>query len=125
MLYKSKIRDIIKQKVLTTFTHPTAEDVFMILTSEGIKTSFSTVYRNLHQLAEEKIIKEIVMPDGTTHYDGRMTNHQHAICVKCGKIYDLMYDFKSIEDIVNNEINMAVIDQMIIIRGICENCKNK
>ena len=126
MLYNSKIRELIKEIVLSTFTHPTAEDVYFMLSDKGIKTSVSTVYRNLHQLSEEGIIKEIVMPNGKTHFDGKMINHHHAICVKCGKIIDIESNLDKIDEATYDVTGMKVIDKTIIIRGICTDCqKNK
>ncbi len=125
MLYNSKIRELIKEIVLSTFTHPTAEDVYFMLSERGIKTSVSTVYRNLHQLSEEGIIKEIVMPNGKTHFDGKMINHHHAICVKCGKIIDIETNLDKIDETIDDTIGMKVIDKTIIIRGICTDCQKK
>lgn len=124
MLYNSKIRTIIKEILLNTYTHPTAEDIYLMLINKGIKTSVSTVYRNLHQLSSEKEIKEIVMPTGKTHFDGQMKNHHHAQCIKCEKIFDIDVNNDLFENITNS-IGMDIIDTNLIIKGICSNCKSK
>lgn len=125
MHYNSKIREAIKEVVLTTFTHPTAEDVYLILVKKGYKTSVSTVYRNLHQLSEENIIKEIVMPNGKTHYDGKMINHQHAYCIKCNQIFDIETNIEKLDELLSDLTGMKIVDKSVIIRGVCEKCQNK
>ena len=123
MHYNSKQREIIKEIVLASYDHPTAEDVYMMMTQQGIHTSISTVYRNLHQLAESGVIQELVLPGGKVHFDGRTHDHPHAMCVECNKIYDLTYADEKINDIVYDSIGMKVLKKQIIIQGVCLNCQ--
>ena len=125
MHYNSKQREIIKEIVLTSFSHPTADDVYMMMISRGIKTSISTVYRNLHQLAEEGIIQELIMPSGKVHFDGRTYEHPHAVCVTCEKIFDLKNVDNEINEVVEKTIGMKVLSKQIIIKGICLECTQK
>ena len=72
-------------------THPTAEMVY-----EGVKKdlpaiSLATVYRNLNLLAEQGEILKLEL-NGEFRFDGDMCGHVHAVCTKCGKLYDLMDD---------------------------------
>ena len=99
MKYNSKLRTAIKEIVCASYEHPTAEDVYLMMQNKNINTSISTVYRNLHQLSEEGIIKEIVMPSGKVHYDGRTYDHGHAYCISCNRIYDLSISDKEIDDL--------------------------
>ena len=89
MKYNSKLRTAIKEIVCASYEHPTAEDVYLMMQNKNINTSISTVYRNLHQLSEEGIIKEIVMPSGKVDYDGRNYDYGHDYCSSCNRIYDL------------------------------------
>ena len=125
MHYNSKQREIIKELVLASFNHPTAEDVYMIMINKGIKTSISTVYRNLHQLVDEGVIQELIMPSGKVHFDGRTYEHPHAVCVTCGKIFDLQNVDNEINSIVENTIGMKVLSKQIIIKGVCLECTQK
>ena len=120
MKYNSKLRTAIKEIVCASYEHPTAEDVYLMMQNKNINTSISTVYRNLHQLSEEGIIKEIVMPSGKVPYD-----HGHAYCISCNRIYDLSISDKEIDDLVAKEIGMKVLNHEITIKGICKECMNK
>lgn len=125
MKYNSKLRTAIKEIVCASYEHPTAEVVYLMMQNKNINTSISTVYRNLHQLSEEGIIKEIVMPSGKVHYDGRTYDHGHAYCISCNRIYDLSISDKEIDDLVAKEIGMKVLNHEITIKGICKECMNK
>lgn len=125
MHYNSKQREIIKELVLASYDHPTAEDVYMMMINKGIKTSISTVYRNLHQLADEGVIQELIMPSGKVHFDGRTYEHPHAVCVACGKIFDLQNVDNEINKVVEKTIGMKILSNQIIIKGICLECTQK
>lgn len=125
MKYNSKLRTAIKEIVCASYEHPTAEDVYIIMKNKNINASISTVYRNLHQLSEEKVIKEIIMPNGKVHYDGRTHDHGHANCIVCNRIFDLSISEQDIDDIVAKEIGMKVLNHEITIKGICKECMNK
>ena len=60
-------------------------------------------------------------------YDYLYKEHSHAICEKCGKIFDFYYDID--KDKISNELLKQIeknIDiNSIIIYGICEDCKSK
>lgn len=122
MKYTSKQRDIIKDIVLTNFIHPTAEDVYKMMINQNINTSISTVYRNLHQLSEEGVILELTMPSGKIHYDGNTYTHQHAICTKCQKIFDVEFNDDSIRYLVKDQIGLDMSSYQITIKGLCKDC---
>lgn len=124
MHYNSKIREQIKNIVKASCNHPTAEDVYRELLEQGIGSSISTVYRNLHQLSEEGSILELVMPNGRIHYDGKIFSHHHAYCTKCKKLFDVYLDKINLKDNIKEELGMDTIDYHILVRGICKKCEN-
>ena len=87
----SKNRQGIIECLKSTKTHPTAEWVYAQLKLDYPSLSLATVYRNLAQLKEDGVIKSIGNVLGKEHFDGDVTPHSHAVCVKCGKVVDL-YD---------------------------------
>ena len=80
-------RDIIYKTICGVDTHPTATDVFNMVQPQIEDISLGTVYRNLSQLTQEKMILELNI-DGISRYDGNMDPHQHFFCKKCEAIYD-------------------------------------
>ncbi len=125
MLYNSKIRGEIKNIVIGSFNHPSAEDVYKELLLRGYSASISTVYRNLHQLSEEGLILELVMPNGKIQYDGKLTKHHHAYCIECKKIFDFEIENDKIKTTLNEKIGIDTLEYHILARGICKECQRK
>ena len=123
----SRQREEIIKVVKDSYNHPTAEDVYMIVKAKDPAVSRSTVYRNLNLLAELKTINKISMQVGADRYDYVRERHNHAICVKCGKICDFDYDFEfeKIKSLVKEQTGIEISDNRIALEGICDSCKIK
>ena len=108
------------------YTHPTAEVVYEALKEEMPKLSLATVYRNLHQLAQQGHVLELEI-NGEYHFDGHTTAHQHAICSNCGKIIDIhnkqldSYALKKVKETSGFVPRRA----NIFFEGLCSECANK
>jgi Fe2+ or Zn2+ uptake regulation protein len=123
----SRQREEILKVVKELHNHPTAEDIYMIVKAKDPSVSRSTVYRNLGLLVENKIINKISMLVGPDRYDYIKEIHNHAICVKCGNIFDFNYDFKyeEIKKSIKEQTGIELLDKGIALEGICDSCKNK
>lgn len=122
MKYNSKIRDEIKDIVVSSRDHLSADEVYKILLAKDSSTSFSTVYRNLHQLTEAGILLELEMPDGKVHYDGDLSNHYHGYCISCKKIIDIKSDEVDTSKLAGNVSMMKVLSCDLLFKGICKEC---
>jgi rubrerythrin len=68
--------------------HPTAEDIYREVRKEMPAISLDTVNRTLLTLAE---IGAAFIVEGTgqpRRFDGGLEDHQHFLCIKCGKVID-------------------------------------
>jgi Fur family peroxide stress response transcriptional regulator len=83
----SRQRELIRQTVLESEEHLTAEQVYERLKPENTTLSLGTVYRNLNLLAEQGNINRIPVPGGADRYDRINDGHQHMICRCCGSIW--------------------------------------
>ena len=121
----SKQREEIIEVIKNSYIHPTAEEVYMIVKGNDPAVSRSTVYRNLGMLAENGIIQKISMLVGPDRYDYKRNPHNHAICTKCGKVFDFEYNFdlENLKKRVKEQTGLEVSSESIAIEGICENCK--
>ncbi|HYU74713.1 MAG TPA: transcriptional repressor, partial [Ktedonobacteraceae bacterium] len=59
--------------------HPTALEVYEEVRRVRPRIGLATVYRLLHQLTEQGLIKELGRNDECCRYDGRTNRHDHAI----------------------------------------------
>ena len=73
----SRQRESIKNYLLHTEEHPTADTVYMHVREEFPNISLGTVYRNLNLLAETGDALKIPTPSGGDRFDGKTTPHYH------------------------------------------------
>jgi Fur family transcriptional regulator, peroxide stress response regulator len=85
----SRQRAAILENVKGRKDHPTADMVYSSLKEAYPKISLGTVYRNLSLLSEMHEILRLHFGDGTEHYDGDISDHDHFICTRCSRIIDL------------------------------------
>lgn len=127
----SRQRESIKQFLITTKEHPTADTVYMHVKEEFPNISLGTVYRNLKLLTELGEAIKITTPDGGDRFDGCVQPHNHFICTGCGRVLDLDLDMKKIEKI--EKINQAAAENFdgiiessnTIFFGQCNDCIKK
>lgn len=86
---KSKKRDAIRDALLSTKSHPTAEWIYHHLKGEISDLSLGTVYRNLSLFKEEGEAVCVATVDGQDRFDGCVKPHAHFICRQCGAVTDL------------------------------------
>ena len=120
----SKQREEVLDIVKSSYSHPTAEEVYQDLKSKGGASSRSTVYRNLGLLEEDETIKKIAISNKPDRYDYIRKPHNHVICSKCGKIADFEYDFRArqIIEAIKEDTNMDTELDSIVVMGICNEC---
>lgn len=123
----SKQREVILETIKEAKTHPTAEELYNIVKTKYPSISRSTVYRNINILVESNIIRRIKIKIGADRFDFIAKKHYHAICEKCGKVFDFIYDFErdNLEKTVKNQTGIMVNTDSITIYGICDKCKSK
>ncbi|EEG30013.1 transcriptional regulator, Fur family [[Clostridium] methylpentosum DSM 5476] len=120
----SKQREIILDFVKTNLVHPSANYVYANLKKEHPNLSLGTVYRNLNKLSEHGLIQKIEVADAPDRFDGNVTPHFHAICVKCGQMYDFELDGQMIDlkDSIRGKEISEVVACDFSVKCVCRNC---
>jgi len=111
-------REIIKDIVCSTKSHPTADWVYKKSKNIIHDISLGTVYRNLKTLEEMGSIKTI-HHKGKIRYDGNTDFHQHFQCTKCSKIMDIDMAAEIKKNIIEQKYDFKVDDIDITIIGTC------
>ena len=122
----SRQREEIIKVIKDSYNHPTAEEIYMIVKAKDPAVSRSTVYRNLGLLVETGMIKQISMKVGPDRYDYIRDVHNHVVCTKCGKIFDVDFDFKykKLKEKIMEKTGIEISKDGIALEGICDSCKN-
>ena len=123
----SKQREVILEILKETYTHPTTEELYKLVNKRCPKISKSTVYRNINILVKNNVIKKIKMLSGADRLDYIFKTHYHAICERCGKVFDFAYEFENekLEETIQSQTGIIAKIDSITIYGICEKCKLK
>ena len=104
--------------------HPSADLILDRTRKEFPNISLGTVYRNLKQLKESKLILSYIFA-GSHHYDGILDPHHHFYCVKCRDIIDLPIKDPIISNDLLEKLNLSVEGVELSLTGLCSNCKPK
>lgn len=124
----SRQRECIKEYLMHTTEHPTADTVYEHVKEEFPRISLGTVYRNLNLLADMGEALKITTLDGGDRFDGCTKPHYHFTCTSCGAVIDLDMDVKCFHEM--NEAAGKNFDGLIeshttLFSGICPACFKK
>ncbi|HKL99537.1 MAG TPA: transcriptional repressor [Mobilitalea sp.] len=119
----SRQRVAIKEYLIQTKEHPTADSVYMSIREVYPNISLGTVYRNLSLLVEQGEILKINCRDGSDRFDGNPVPHNHFICNDCGRVIDLMMEsIDHINAIANTGFDGRVDGHVTFFFGVCPIC---
>lgn len=110
------------------YSHFTVEDIYEHLKKCNKKISLATVYRNIHALEEQGIIKKIyIADDNTSFYELSSTKqHYHLVCSRCGAIIDFDESLmESFEKIIERKNGFIIKDHRVVFYGLCSSCREK
>jgi Fe2+ or Zn2+ uptake regulation protein len=117
-------RKIILDALMDLNTHPTVDEIYAEIQKEHPAISKATVYRNLRQLAQSKIIRKISLSDGLERYDGHASQHYHFKCKNCGSIFDVDIEYLTdIDEAVRRKYGFQVDEHDVVFKGICPQCR--
>ncbi len=123
----TKQKMLILNAVRSVCTHPTAEQVYEMISGEMPGLSLGTVYRNLNRMAELGQLRRISVTNSPDRFDGNMNPHHHICCVECGEFgdrFDLKYD-ESLDATAEKKSGYKIIKHETVFYGVCKNCKTK
>ena len=110
--------------LVSSFEHPSAEDVFETVRPVLPKISLDTVYRTLSSLEEAGLITRVGVSN-QARYDAHMEPHYHFVCTKCGEVYDIFLPKGERVAAVPQDIEKfgKVMAVNLQFRGICKQCQ--
>jgi Fur family peroxide stress response transcriptional regulator len=104
-------------------THPTAEEVCHQVRAQFANISLDTVNRTLHTLSE---IGAAFVVEGTgqpRRFDGGLHDHQHFLCIKCGKVIDFHHEpFDNIDLPDELQGQFQIMRKTVYLEGLCGTC---
>lgn len=108
--------------------HPTALDVYEAVRQSRPRIGLATVYRILHQLTEQGLIKELEHGGECARYDARTSRHDHAICTSCGALLDIPMEIRLPDEALQAAAKASGIElasHEVRIYGQCASCQSQ
>jgi len=116
-------RHAILEYLVTTKSHPTADDIYKSLSSNFPNMSVATVYNNLRVFRNVNLIKELTYGDASSRFDFVTNDHYHIICNDCGKIVDFHYPgLQEVEHFASHVTGFKVDSHRLEVYGTCPTC---
>ena len=70
-------------------SHPNAIEVHRVLSGRHPSLSLSTVYLAIEAFVKAGLLRRLPGQDGRQRVDGVAEEHDHAVCRRCGDVFDL------------------------------------
>ncbi len=101
--------------------HPTAEDLYGQLRTQGEPISLATVYRTLRSLEQEELARALHGP-GADRFDARTDAHYHIVCNACRRTVDLELPYQTAVDQAARNAGAQVGEHVLLFLGRCPDC---
>jgi Fur family transcriptional regulator, stress-responsive regulator len=103
--------------------HPTVESLYEAAQTEMPTISLKTVYQTVHDLAGMGEVTLIDLGTGSVRVDPNVEEaHHHVICVRCGKVRDLLVDVSQLRPPARQRHGFTVSSVEVNFRGVCREC---
>jgi Fur family peroxide stress response transcriptional regulator len=111
------------KELLNSSDHPTVEKLYHRLQPKLSTISLDTVYRTLATLEKHDLVVRVETGESQARFEGRMEEHHHAICKKCGSISDFYWQFPDEASLPDEISNWGQISKKnITLHGLCAQC---
>lgn len=120
----SRQRELVREAVENSSIHPTADEVYQEVRKREPTISLATVYRNLNQLSENHLIRRVVVPGDSDHFDHTLKEHEHMICTQCGCVVDI-WPKSSLWEYFSGMEEAQITGYDLTLYGICKDCAQK
>ncbi|MDD6042468.1 MAG: transcriptional repressor [Eubacteriaceae bacterium] len=114
--YAKGILEIIEN----SYSHPTAEEIFLEMKKKYPKVVLATIYNNLNSLVAEGCIRKITLMGSPDRYD-RLDRHDHLVCQKCGKLSDIR--LRDYSEEIADKLGGGILSYDLKVFYYCEDCQ--
>lgn len=116
-------RHAILEYLISSHTHPTADEIYKALDGDFPNMSVATVYNNLRVFRNAGLVKELTYGDSSSRFDFITHDHYHIICDECGKIVDFHHPgLEEVEQLASHLTGFKVNSHRLEVYGTCPDC---
>ncbi|MCZ2260258.1 peroxide-responsive transcriptional repressor PerR [Sporosarcina sp. G11-34] len=119
-------RHAILEYLVSSKSHPTADEIYKALALDFPNMSVATVYNNLRVFRGTGLVKELTYGDASSRFDFVTHDHYHIICDDCGTIVDFHYPgLEEVEHLASHVTDFKVNSHRMEVYGTCPACAAK
>jgi Fur family peroxide stress response transcriptional regulator len=114
------------RQVVSSDTHPTADEIHRRIRKKLPTVTLDTVYRTLWLLADLGLLNTVGLRDDSIRFDANLNDHHHFRCERCGAILDFTSaELSGLALPPELEEYGSTRSVHIEVRGICAKCLSK
>lgn len=111
--------------ILSSESHPSAEELHEFIKKKHPMVSLATVYKTLELLKEKNLVRELKFAGGA-RYDANVARHVNLVCVSCGRIEDMEHGLlDQLESDVARKSKYSVLGSKFELYGYCSQCQKE
>lgn len=109
--------------IISENAHLDASEIYQLAKRENPKISLSTVYRTVTLLEELGLVEASELGEDHYHYEVRLEEHYHLICLGCGKVVEI----PPVDAVrkLGAERGFEVVGVKLELLGYCAACQKK
>jgi Fe2+ or Zn2+ uptake regulation protein len=115
------VRDLVLSGSLHAWT---IEELLARVRSEIASADYSTVFRAVSYLEQQKLIRKVDVGDGRGRYETAARHHDHVQCERCGKVSEsgtqCLLENAAAE--VSKATGFKVYSHHLVFTGLCPDC---
>jgi Fe2+ or Zn2+ uptake regulation protein len=110
-------------RIISENAHLDASEIYQLAKREDSKISLSTVYRTVRLLEELGLVEARELGEDHYHYEVRLEDHYHLICLDCGKVVEI----PPVDAVrkLGAERGFEIVEVKLELLGYCPACQKK
>lgn len=110
-------------RIISENAHLDASEIYQLAKRENTKISLSTVYRTVRILEELGLVEASELGEDHYHYEVRLSEHYHLICLGCGKVVEI----PPVDAVrkLGEERGFEIVGVKLELLGYCPACRKK
>lgn len=115
-------RKIILAIFFEASTHLTIEEIHKKVVERNAGVGIATVYRMVKILCDCGLVIGFRNTDGSYKYELGQEYHEHLICIKCGRVLEIVEPSDEVSAIIRSIKNFKVLHSRLELYGVCREC---
>lgn len=116
-------RKLILEVFLRADCHQTIEELHQRTRAINPNIGMATVYRTIKLLCECGLVSGFKHTDGAVRYELGQEYHEHLICIKCGRLVEVMDpEIKELQNKMAQKNVFKILHSRLELYGICREC---